>query len=412
MVSDIDISAAHFRADPHSQWRKLREKGPLHRDAKGAWVVVQFEAVAALLRDSRLGKDLRRAELYQSKRPYGAGSLVEQYVEQWMASRLPQRHAQWRRLVSRALAADLPGLENKIRSIAEDLLDQLHGESSFDLVEEFASPLTMRVMAIAIGLPKDEIDHLESLSAAVGRVLEPDAPPTVREDGDQALYGLLGFLNELVAAYRRRPQEGFFANLNVPGEDGTHLEDEEIVATLLLLLLSGHETSAGLVANGALALLQHPIEAGRARLRLAEMPGAIDEIIRYEGPASMAVRAAYEEIRLGETSIPAGALVLLSLASANRDERVFSKPDKLQFGRPKTPHLGFGSGPHHCPGAILARLETGVALERLFTRLPDLRHDEASLRWKDADFLRSLARLRVWSGGIHTGAHQGGSNPC
>lgn len=395
-VTMIDLAEPLLRSDPYPRWSALREAGPVHRDVSGAWLVVRHDAVNALLRDARLGKDLRRWRGYSTARPYGAGSIIERYIEQWMKSRLPPAHARWRRLVGQGFTARaVAGLRAQMAAFADRLLDAVPRDQPFDLMSRFAYPFPLGVIAQAMGLPWGDSAELQGWSQAIGHVLEPGSAADVRERGDRALEELLDFLREQVEDHRRRPREDLLSRLIAVEDESASMSNEELIATILLLFLSGNETSANLIANGLLALLRNPAEAERLRRQPELMARAVEELLRYDGPACIVVRASYEPIEIEHTVIPDGELVLLVLASANRDAAALPDPDRLDIGRERVPHLAFGGGDHHCIGSALARLEGQVALERLLARFPALQHDEASLRWMDTHYLRGLEHMTV-----------------
>lgn len=392
----IDLSHPRMRSDPHPQWALLREAGPVHRDESGAWLVVHHEPVAALLRDARLGKDLRRWREYASARPYGAGSLIEQHIEQWMKSRLPPAHARWRRSIAHALSHQtIAALRPQVEHIADSLLATLPEDEPFDFMARFARQFPIRVIARAMALPWLPDDRLLTWSTAVGRVLEPDAPAVDHAAAAAALSDLLAYLHEAVDDRRQHPGDDLLSHLLQPGDDGVAQTSEELVATILLLLLSGDETSANLVANGVLALLRHPDQLERLRRQPALLPSTVEEVLRHAGPACIVLRATYEPVRIAQAIIPEGELVLLVLASANRDPAVFDAPDRFDIGRRPAGHLAFGGGDHRCVGSAIARMEATVALAGLISRFRSVRHDEAGLEWLNTRYLHGLERMVV-----------------
>jgi cytochrome P450 len=394
----LDLSHPRMRSDPHPEWARLREAGPVHRDESGAWLVVRHEPVAAMLRDPRLGKDLRRLRDYASSRPYGAGSLIEQHVEQWIKCRLPPAHARWRRSIADALSHQtIAVLRPQVQQIADSLLASLPTHEPFDFIARFARQFPIRVIARAMALPWLPRDQLVTWTTAVGRVLEPDAPAADHAAAAAALSDLLAYLHKAVDDRRRHPGDDLLSHLLLqPRDDGIAQTIEELVATILLLLLSGDETSANLVANGVLALLRYPDQLERLRSQPKLMPSAVEEVLRHAGPACIVLRATYEPVRIARTTIPEGELVLLVLASANRDPTVFEEPDRFDVGRKPAGHLAFGGGDHRCVGSAIARMEATVALAGLISRFPQsLRHDEAGLEWLGARYLHGLERMVV-----------------
>lgn len=393
-MQTVDFEHPSFRSDPFPTWSDLQSRGSLHRDSSGAWVVVSYREVDRLLRDSRVGKDLRQLSDYADEHPYGVDSAAERYIEQWIGCRLPAVHRKWRRLIIPGFThKGVEGLGHQVRRLADDLLAKLPADGSFEFMERFARPFPVAVIAHALELTHLDHDRLKHWTLTIGDVLEPGASAQARRVGDVALEELVGCLWDQVAARRRAPRGGLLSHL-VAVSDGV-LTDDELVATLLLLFLSGNDTTASLIANGLLALLRNPDQAALLRANPDLMPAAVEEILRYDGPACIVVRATYEPVTVEDTTIPAGTLLLLALGAANRDPAAFREPDRFLIDRRPNRHFGFGDGDHYCVGTGLARLEAVTALRGLFSRFPHLGHDESSLRWGNARYLRGPEHMQV-----------------
>jgi cytochrome P450 len=181
-------------------------------------------------------------------------------------------------------------------------------------------------------------------------------------------------------------------------EDADRLSADETVSMAFLLLVAGHETTVNLIGNGVLALLRRPDRLAELRADPALVPAAVEEFLRFEGPVNLATyRHTTAPVGIGGTTIPAGEVVLVSLASANRDPAHFADPDELDLHREGGHHLAFGHGIHHCLGAPLARLEGEVAFRTLLGRFPDLALavDPDELTWRQSILMRGLTRLPV-----------------
>jgi cytochrome P450 len=201
---------------------------------------------------------------------------------------------------------------------------------------------------------------------------------------------------EMIAWKREHPGDDMLTALIQAEDEGDTLSDEELVSQTLLLYIAGHETTVNLIAGGALALLHNPGQLASLRENPAIIPGAVEELLRYDSPVQLGRRITVQPVTVGGTEIPAGELVMVSLASANRDER-FWGPDaaELRVDRENArQHVSFGAGPHHCLGAYLARMEAAVAFERLLARFPGLALD-GDVTWNGRINLRGPARLPV-----------------
>ena len=179
-------------------------------------------------------------------------------------------------------------------------------------------------------------------------------------------------------------------------EEGARLDEDELVSMIFLLLIAGHETTVNLIGNGMLALLRNPDQMKRLRDEPGMIKIAVEELLRFDGPLATATeRYAREDAEVAGTVIRRGELVYAVLASANRDERQFSDPDRLDLSREPNRHLAFGLGAHYCLGAPLARLEGQIAIGALVSRFPNIRMSHGPLRWRRGLVLRGLEALPV-----------------
>jgi cytochrome P450 PksS len=210
----------------------------------------------------------------------------------------------------------------------------------------------------------------------------------------------MSYLRKLFALRRLDPSEDLTTALVQAEEEGDHLTADELLSMVFLLLVAGHETTVNLIASGTLALLEQPDQLTRLRRQpeLLSSGTAVEELLRYTSPVQVATeRYALEDAELSGTTIPRGALVLAMVGSANRDERQFVEPDRLDLGRTPNPHLAFGQGAHYCLGAPLARMEGQIAFTTLIKRLPEfhLAVAPSALPWRRSLFLRGIDHLPI-----------------
>jgi hypothetical protein len=389
----IDFRDPAFRADPYPQLAQLRQHDPVHLTSLGFWLITRYEDVNRLNRDPRLGRDLRKWVGYAVLRPYLAESALEKCVEQWMFSLDPPQHTRLRKLFAAAFTPKIvKAMTAEITAVADELLAKIGSPTQpFNFMSNFAQPLPVRVIAKLLGLPLTAYDQLKAWSDTLVPVVEPVASRAKREAASTAVIEMSHYLQETLAAQPPEP-DSLIGQLLAATEQ---MSQEELIANLILLFVAGHETTTNLLGNGLLALLRQPDQLQRLRHEPMLMETAVEELLRYDGPANVNGRAVHEDIEVGGKTIPAGSLVLCMLGAANRDPLVFSDPDALDIGRKPNPHVTFGGGVHYCLGAPLARLEAQIALGRILHHWPVIALEESGVQWRDFINLRGLEKLPI-----------------
>lgn len=376
-------------------YARLREAGPARPvtmpDGRPGWLVTSYGDARALLADPRLSKD---AKGVAGVLPPG---LEGAFASPLMANMLfsdPPDHTRLRRLVNKALTArGIERLRPRVEQTADELLDDLAGRVAVDLVDGYALPLPMIVICDLLGVPAADRATFREWTLRFVTDLLP-------EQEDKSVTGLrmAQYLGALVEDKRANPADDLLSELVQVADEEDRLSPGEILGMAFLLLTAGFETTVNLIANGLLSLLRHPGQLALLRSQPDRLPGAIEEFLRYESPVHVATeRFTTEPVRVGETEIPAGQLVHISLLAANRDADRFSDPDLLDITRQPGGHLSFGHGIHHCVGAPLARMEGVIAIGRLLSRFPGLAADDRldTLRWHDSTLMRGLRSLPV-----------------
>ena len=368
------------RPDLYAWLERVRRDGPVHYDERQrVWTVVGHPEASAVLADpgtysSDLGDLMPKQEDFEL---FQRGNFVRMD---------PPRHDRLRRLVSQAFTPKMvAGLAPRIATVTSELLDATDGERRFDLIDALAYPLPVIVIADLLGLPASDrplfrrwADRLlerseagpdESLSQMLSEEAIARFAPAMRE--------MNRYLLEHIRARRLSPADDLTSALVRADVDGVGLSDEEIVGFVGLLLLAGHITTTATLGNTALCFDEHPAAAAEVRADRALLPAAIEEVLRVRTPFPRLVRRTTKKAELDGTDISAGALVVVWLAGANRDARVFPDPDRFDIHRNPNPHLTFGHGIHFCLGAPLARLEAKVALGILLGRFGGITLDPA-----------------------------------
>jgi cytochrome P450 len=398
-VTTVELDEAFF-ADPHALYATLREQRPVTRARTPAglpvWLVTRYDDARAALTDARLSKDSTRFAAVLDQQTVAPERRVAfaQELAQHMLSSDPPDHTRLRRLVNRAFTGRaIAGLRPRIEQIAAALADEMAaGPAEVDLLDAFAFPLPMSVICELLGVP--DVDR-RSFRAWSHTLLASDGAAAEHASVAAAM---AEYLVGLVADKRARPGEDMLSAIVAASEDADRLSADETVAMAFLLLVAGHETTVNLIGNGVLALLRHPDRLVELRADPDLVPGAVEEFLRFDGPIDLATfRHTTEPVEIAGTTIPAGEIVLVALASANRDPGQFAVADELDPRREAAGHLAFGFGIHHCLGAPLARLEGDVAFRTLLGRFPDLALATAPelLRWRPSILIRGLERLPV-----------------
>lgn len=389
----MDLLAPEVVANPYPTFARYREAGAVHwSDAHRAWVVLGHEAVRQGLRHPDLSSE-RHVELMRGA---DADHPGQESFPRWMVFRDAPVHTRLRSLVGKAFTPRVvERLAPRIQNVVDECLDQFHTAGGGDFVAGFAFPLPAIVIAELLGAAPEDRPLFRRCSEAVTGLVFREAGSGRYAVSKAGLAELNEYFRVLVEAKRRNPGEDLVSHLIAVEESGDLLDTEELIATCIMILIAGHETTASLLASSVLALETLPAERAQIRDAADLMPTAVEELLRFEGPAKMVGRVARNDLELGGQSLPRRARVLLVLSAANRDPAVFDHPEELDLGRDPNPHLALGFGEHFCLGAHLARLEMSIALPSLYRRFPNLRVATEQPEWRRTLVTRTLEALPV-----------------
>jgi cytochrome P450 len=375
-VTDLqkyDLYSADFKKHAYDIYGRLRSEHPirLHQGLQvPIWFVTGYEEARLILADhKRFVKDARQAatpeQLAQSPSTPPEFDLINNH----MLNLDPPDHTRLRALVSKGFThGRIQALRPRVQQIADELLDAVQQRGQMDLIDDYAFPLPIIVICELLGVPTADRDKFRLWSNAFIEIgTDPDTFM-------QLMMEFVAYLGQMIAARRAEPRDDLLSALILAEEAGDRLSEAELYSMMVLLLVAGHETTVNLIANGVLALLQHPDQLALLQNDMALLPQAIEEFLRYDGPVERATtRFAAADVEIGGQLIHQGTPVIVVLAGAERDPRQFEHPDVLDITRNDNKHIGFGYGIHYCLGAPLARMEGEIAIGTLLQRIPNLR---------------------------------------
>jgi cytochrome P450 len=362
------------RANPYPLYAELR-KTPVARQADGTYVVSTYHEIAALLHDPRVSSDLRNRPELGGAMPTpedGPPGLPLSFI-----NRDPPGHDQLRGLAVRPFGPPhtpgrIEGLRPWLTEIAAGLIDKLAGKNRVDIVEDFAYPLPVTAICKILGVPLEDQPRFRRWADATIDAVDPTTGTLEERLRRRAQVNAeLGqYLNGLADAHASQPGDDLMSGLLTDTGGPGPMSREDLLATAVLLLVAGHETTVNLITNGMLTLLRHPDVLGRLNREPGMIVTLVEELLRYEPPVHILPnRTTLADIHIAGTTIPAASPLVLVLAAGNRDPGRFPDPDRFDPDRADNQHLGFGSGIHICFGAPLARTEAQVALPELARRL-------------------------------------------
>lgn len=401
-TTHYDLYSPTFKADPYPTYAAMREQAPVcHNpglDGKSLlWFITRYEEAEAVLRDhKRFVKNYRATLTSEQRAQLPPEPRLERLLNQHLLNLDGVDHVRLRSLVNKVFTAQMINrLQGRVQTIADELLDKVQARGQMDLIDDYAFPLPIVVIAEMLGVPAADRDRFRVWSNAF---VSPALTPEAWAHTEQLMIQFTNYLGQIFAERRRNPKDDLITALLQAEEAGDKLSEEELYSMVILLIVAGHETTLNLIGNGMLALLRNPDQLALLKSRPELMPNAIEEFLRYDGPVERATpRFAAEDVEIGGQLIQRGDAVFVVLGGADRDPAEFSKPDQLDVTREDNRHLAFGFGVHYCLGAPLARLEGRIALNTLLKRLPNLRlaAPAAELTWRPNTFLRGLQQIPV-----------------
>ena len=396
MNPEFDPFDPVFLDDPYPTMRELREHDPVAWFAPfEAWILTRHEDVTAALRHPRFSAHKGHWTVIQRlEQTFDRYPLAGQIVKRSLPNLDAPDHTRLRSLVSRAFTPRV--VERLLPSIEEitcGLLDTAAERGEMDLIRDFAYPLPVLVICDLLGLPAVDRSLLRGWSGDLRVLFDPTPPPEQMERAEKSAAELRDYLRGAFEERRRRPQDDLLSGLVAAEQAGDRMSGEELFAMVGLLLIAGHETTAGLIGNAVWALLGNPGEHRALRDGTCSRKIAVEEFLRFDTPVQLIARVALEDCEFAGRELRRGNALALMLGGANRDPAVFPDPDRLDLSRQPNPHVSLGNGAHFCLGAALARSEASVAIGALVDRFPGFHTATQKPERRSTLALRGLAAL-------------------
>ncbi len=411
---DFNFADRRLTADPYPLYARLRERSPVLRHRLGVWLLSRYEDCQLVLKNSReMSSDSRNAqrqdEFFEPSAAFGTEHQPVYPHLFWDPPRFGELrpfmfldepdHKRLRSLVGQAFTrSTLTAYQPRLEQMVREMLDRAMANDEINFVRDFSYPLPVNVICQLLGIPAQDEILFGQWSRPLANMLTPDFMLTARqrEASRAALISMIKYLLELVVSRRGTQTDDLLGALTAAEAEGERLSEPEVIATVLILFMAGHETTVNLISNGLLAMLANPDQAQVLATNDEITRQAVDETLRFDAPVQNAARTVLTDLEVGGQPLSAGDHAVVLIGAANRDPSVFSEPDRYDVTRSNASrHIGFGSGIHACVGSPLARMEGQAALQEIAARLPELElaqppfyRGDPILRGPDALFLR------------------------
>ena len=380
-------------ADPHPIWKRMRDEAPLYYNAQhDFYALSRFDDVLAAHLDPVTFSSAHTTVLEMM------GPEPDPFMTTMMIFMDPPEHTRYRKLVSRAFTPrHMSALEPRIRALAGGFLDELAGGGAFDYVADFGARLPVMVISALLGAPEEDEPQLREWSDEMLHI-EPGEMMGSKMNGIQQ--SVHEYWQAIIDDRRRNPRDDIMSELmtaELEEADGSTrvLSDAEIHAFMGLLSGAGNETVARFLGWSAVGLDQFPDERAKLVANPGLIPNAVEEILRWEAPSAIQGRWVTRDVEIAGSTLHAASKVALLTGAADRDERMWEDPDRINVERDMSRHVAFGYGIHFCLGAALARLEGRIALEETFKRFPTWDVDKAGCEMVHTSTVRGYAKVPI-----------------
>lgn len=407
----FDIQAAFADGNPYPHYAWFRAKDPVNV-GEPSWplghprvTLFRHEDVMTWLKDGRMARRVSQLEEMRALREEQQWAPPEPDTWGYVADRFmlfqdPPDHTRLRGLANRAFTPRVVAdRREEIEAIAADLLAAFREEQGGegDLIRALSYPLPVLVIARVLGVPQEDLHRFRGWAAVLGAAIDlpSEALADFQARANDTTREIADYLRHIVARRRAESRDDLISRLIAARDEEGRLDEDELIATCILLIIAGHETTVNLITNGTLALLRHRDQWNRLVTDPALAGNATEELLRYDSPVQLTARIVTEDVEIEGVPVPRGTEIFFMLGSANRDEAVWDAPDALRIDRQVGRHMAFGMGIHFCLGAPLARLEGEIAFQTLARESPGLELIDPNPRWRPGAVLHGLERLDV-----------------
>lgn len=390
------FSSAECAADPYPTYHRLREISPVFQSSLGHWVITGHAETDAALRSPAVGKDIRSFIQAQGTPDWESHPSYTRVLDHLIWAN-PPKHTRQRRLISKGFSAQaVAKMEVKVADFVEELLAPLASEGVHEtnILASFAFPLPAAVISELIGVPRADWPGFQRLFRDVTLAMEPRPTAEQLAKADTAALAINEYFDSLIEIRRAHPEDDLISALLQAEDDGDRLTHSELMSLVQFLFGAGFESTTNLIGNGLLALLRHPDQMRALRRDPSLIPGAVEELLRYDASVQLTPRSAVTDTVIGDVEVPAGASIIAVLGAANRDPLRYRDPDALDVQRTGIKPLSFGSGIHFCLGAPLARIEGSMAISGLIRHFDKIELAAEPI-WKSSLVLHGLEELKV-----------------
>ncbi|KAA0834913.1 Polyketide biosynthesis cytochrome P450 PksS [Bacillus paralicheniformis] len=397
ILSEKELSSAAFKHNAYDFYKNTRGSRSVYPVSMGdlgeGWLITRYDDAVRILKDARMKKNYENVFTEEELENFSALGN-EEPLSKHMLNLDPPDHGRLRSLVQKAFTPRMIlQLEGRIQQIADSLLDEVEPNHSMNLVDDYAFPLPIIVISEMLGIPVEDRQKFRVWSQAI---IDFSDTPESLEEYKHKIGEFAEYLEYLVRKKREEPAEDLVSSLIQAESEGTRLSIEELYSTIMLLIVAGHETTVNLITNMTFALLNHPDQLEKLRQNPDLIDSAIEEALRFYSPVELTtLRWAAEPFTLHGQEIKRKDVIIVSLASANRDDTVFPNADRFDIERKDNRHLAFGHGSHFCLGAPLARLEAKIAIQTLLRGFEhiEIKGEREQIKWKGNFLMRALEEL-------------------